>query len=176
MIPKGVANRSGGYRMPCDRGAVTVGNEVPIWRSQNPGTTTASATCHPKPTCSCSFAADTSVRLCSSVCSRDVMDRDSGERWRETPRLPAQSRCRTTWTAGTIVDDGLLTHNPEVAGSNPAPATSLRSSRPFPDRERAFGVPGSVVKRVPRTGFARSGSETGWHGMRQPGRGGRCRR
>ena len=23
--------------MPCDRGAVTVGNEVPIWRSRNPG-------------------------------------------------------------------------------------------------------------------------------------------
>jgi hypothetical protein len=27
---------SGGYRVPCDRGAVTVGNQVPIWRSRNP--------------------------------------------------------------------------------------------------------------------------------------------
>jgi hypothetical protein len=27
------------------------------------------------------------------------------------------------WTPGIVVDDGPLTHNPEVAGSNPAPAT-----------------------------------------------------
>jgi hypothetical protein len=51
------------------------------------------------------------------------MDRKSGARWRETPRLPAQSRCRTPWTRGTVLDNGRLTHNPEVAGSNPAPAT-----------------------------------------------------
>jgi hypothetical protein len=35
---------------------------------------------------------------CSSVCSRDVVDRESGARRRETPRLPAQSRCWTIWT------------------------------------------------------------------------------
>jgi hypothetical protein len=51
------------------------------------------------------------------------MDKDSGARRRETPRLPAQSGCQTTWTSGTVVDDGRLTHNPEVEGSNPSPAT-----------------------------------------------------
>ena len=35
--------------------------------------------------------------------------------------------------AGPVASD-----NPEVAGSNPAPATSFRRSRPFPSRERAF--------------------------------------
>ena len=39
-------------------------------------------------------------------------------------------------------------HNPEVAGSNPAPATNFRSSRPFPIRERAFGVTGHVTRYV----------------------------
>ena len=31
-----------------------------------------------------------------------------------------------TWTPGTIVDGGRLTHNPEVEGSNPSPATKAR--------------------------------------------------
>jgi hypothetical protein len=51
-------------------------------------------------------------------------------------------RGRTGW------DGDRLAHNPEVAGSNPAPATSFRSSRPFPSRERASCVPGTVVKGV----------------------------
>ena len=41
-----------------------------------------------------------------------------------------------------------MSHNPEVAGSNPAPATSFRSSGPFFRQERAFCVPGTVAKRV----------------------------
>jgi hypothetical protein len=114
----------------------------------------ASAACRLKSACSCSFAAgDTFPHPCSSVCSRDAMDRGSGARRRETPRLPVQDGCRTTWTSGTSVDDGRLTHNPEVAGSNPAPATSFRRSRPFPSRERAFCVPGAVVKLVAATGL-----------------------
>jgi hypothetical protein len=78
---------------------------------------------------------------------------ESGPRRRETPRLPAQSRRWTSWTGWAFVDAGRLTHNPEVAGSNPAPATSFRRSRPFPTRKRAFCVPGAVAKRVAATGF-----------------------
>jgi hypothetical protein len=66
------------------------------------------------------------------------MDQGSGARRQETPRLPVQDGCRTTWTSGTVVDDGRLTHNPEVEGSNPSPATNFRRSRPFPSGERAF--------------------------------------
>jgi hypothetical protein len=64
------------------------------------------------------------------------MDRGSGARRRETPRLPVQDGSGTRWTSGTVVDDGRLTHNPEVAGSNPAPATKARG--PFSNREMAF--------------------------------------
>ena len=56
------------------------------------------------------------------------MDQGSGARRRETPRLPVQSRCWTTWTGWAFVDAGRLTHNPEVAGSNPAPATRQNGS------------------------------------------------
>ena len=49
------------------------------------------------------------------------------------------------------MDEGRLSHNPEVAGSNPAPATSFRRSGPFPGRERAFCVSGTVVRRVAAT-------------------------
>jgi hypothetical protein len=76
------------------------------------------------------------------------MDRGSGERRRETSRLPMQDGSGTRWTHGTVVDDSRLTHNPEVAGSNPAPATSFRRSRPFPSRERAFCVSSTVARRV----------------------------
>jgi len=98
----------------------------------------ASATCPLKPACACSFAADTFARPCSSVCSRDAMDRGSGARRRETPRLPVQDGCRTRWTSGTVVDAGRLTHNPEVAGSNPAPATKSAGQSPLPIMEEGF--------------------------------------
>ena len=106
---------------------------------------------------------------CSSVCSRDAVDRGSGARRGETRRLPVQSRCWTIWTGWAFVDAGRLTHNPEVAGSNPAPATSFRRSRPFPSREGAFCARGAVAKGVaataPRTAWQRDGltrDETAW--------------
>src|SRR5437762_11604052 len=64
-----------------------------------------------------------------------------------------QSGCWTTWASGTVVDDGRLAHNPEVAGSNPAPATNFRRSKPFPIRKRVFCVPGTVVKPVVGAGL-----------------------
>jgi hypothetical protein len=72
----------------------------------------------------------------------------------------------TRWTHGTVVDAGRLTHNPEVAGSNPAPATSFRRSRPFPSRERAFLRFGCCSKtcsgsRAPRGLAARRGRRRG---------------
>ena len=44
-----------------------------------------------------------------------------------------------------------MAHNPEVAGSNPAPATNFRRSRPFPGRERAFAFSDAVAKHVAAT-------------------------
>jgi len=35
--------RSGGYRLSYDRGAVTVGNEAPVWPSSAPRTATTSS-------------------------------------------------------------------------------------------------------------------------------------
>ena len=148
-----VNSPDGGYRVPCDRRAVTVGNEAMVGRSPNLALRLASATCPLKPACSCSFAADTFARPCSSVCSRDAMDQGSGARRRETPRLPVQDGCWTRWTSGAFVDAGRLTHNPEVAGSNPAPATNFRRSRPFPIGERAFCVTGNVTKGACRCGM-----------------------
>jgi hypothetical protein len=93
------------------------------------------------------------------------MHRGSGARRRETPRLPVQGGCRTTWTSGTSVDDGRLTHNPEVAGSNPAPATSFRRSRPFPSEERAFCASGAVARRVAATGLRAAWRRDGGDGV-----------
>jgi hypothetical protein len=58
-----------------------------------------------------------------------------------------------------------MAHNPEVAGSNPAPATSFRRSRPFPSRERAFCVSGTVVKRVVATALRAARQRDGGDGM-----------
>src|SRR5690242_7375677 len=99
-----------------------------VGRSPNLALRLASATRPLKPARSCSFAADTFARPCSSVCSTDAMDHGSGARRRETPRLPVQDGCWTRWTSGAFVDVGRLTHNPEVAGSNPAPATRQNGS------------------------------------------------
>ena len=102
---------------------------------------------------------------CSSVCSRDAVDRGSGARRGETRRLPVQSRCWTIWTGWAFVDAGRLTHNPEVAGSNPAPATSFRRSRPFPSRERVFCVSGAVARRVAATGLRAAWRRDGGDGV-----------
>ena len=81
------------------------------------------------------------------------MDQGSDARRRETPRLAVQHGCRTTWTPGTVVDAGRLTHNPEVAGSNPAPATNFRRSRPFSCQEEGLWRFGRVAKPVAATRF-----------------------
>jgi hypothetical protein len=149
-----------------------------VGRSPNLALRLASATCPLKPACSCSFAADTFARPCSSVCSRDAMDQGSGARRRETPRLPVQDGCWTRWTSGAFVDAGRLTHNPEVAGSNPAPATNFRRSRLFSYQEEGLWRFRRVAKHVAATRFRaawrRDGGDRG-HEMRQRGRGGRCR-
>ena len=145
------ATPNGGYRVPCDRRAVTVGNEAMVGHSPKLALRLASATCPLKPACSCSFAADTFARPCSSVCSRDAMDQGSGARRRETPRLPVQDGCWTRWTSGAFVDVGRLTHNPEVAGSNPAPATNFRRSRPFSYQEEGLWHSRRVAKYVAAT-------------------------
>ena len=75
---------------------------------------------------------------CSNACSRDAVDRRRDQGRGETLRPIEQGTRWTTWTRRVCVDGDRLTHNPEVAGSNPAPATSFRRSRPFPSRERAL--------------------------------------
>ena len=88
---------------------------------------------------------------CSNACSRDAVDRRRDQGRGETLRPIEQGTRWTTWTRRVCVDGDRLTHNPEVAGSNPAPATSFRRSGPFPSRERAFCVPGAVVINVVAT-------------------------
>ena len=62
-----------------------------------------------------------------------------------------------------------MAHNPEVAGSNPAPATSFRRSRPFPITERAFCVPGTVVRLVVAAGFRAAWRRDGGDGVTRDG-------
>jgi hypothetical protein len=74
--------------------------------------------------------------VCSSACSKDAADKQRHLRRSETPRRMGQ---RTRWTTCTLrpsVDEGRFTHNPEVEGSNPSPATKARG--PFLNREGAF--------------------------------------
>ena len=58
-----------------------------------------------------------------------------------------------------------MAHNPEVAGSNPAPATSFRRLRPFPSEERAFCVSGAVARRVAATGLRAAWRRDGGDGV-----------
>jgi hypothetical protein len=44
----------------------------------------------------------------------------------------------TPWNAGDMGDARRSAHNPEVAGSNPAPATNFAGQRPFPILGEAF--------------------------------------
>ena len=60
---------------------------------------------------------------CSSACSRDAGDRRRHPRRGETPWRTEQRTRWITWMSRPSVDVGRFTHNPEVAGSNPAPAT-----------------------------------------------------
>ena len=59
----------------------------------------------------------------SSACSKDAVDRRHHLRRGETPWGMEQGTRWNTWTRRVCVDGDRLTHNPEVAGSNPAPAT-----------------------------------------------------
>ena len=68
-------------------------------------------------------------------------------------------------TARDARDARRMAHNPEVAGSNPAPATSFRRSRPFPSRERAFCVSGTVAKRVAETRLPAAPQRDGGDGV-----------
>src|SRR6516165_10663611 len=58
-----------------------------------------------------------------------------------------------------------MAHNPEVAGSNPAPATSFRRPGPFPSRERASCVSAAVVKRVVASGLRAAWRRDGGDGV-----------
>ena len=88
---------------------------------------------------------------------------------RMTPSGLPGNVCRghTGWraTGDTHCDSARLAHNPEVAGSNPAPATSFRRSRPFPSRERAFCVSGTVVKHVAATALRAARQRDGGDGV-----------
>jgi hypothetical protein len=75
----------------------------------------------------------------------------------------------TRQNAGDRGDARRSAHNPEVAGSNPAPATNFRRSGPFPGREGAFCVTGNVTKGGAGTVCRGLTSETGWHAARQRG-------
>ena len=63
------------------------------------------------------------------------------------------------------MDGDRFTHNPEVGGSNPPPATSFRSSRPFPIRERAFCASRTVVKGVVGAGLRAAWQRDGGDGV-----------
>jgi hypothetical protein len=114
---------------------------------------------------------------CSNACSRDSVDmrRDPGRG--ETPRGGEQRTRWTTWTRRVSVDGDRFSHNPEVEGSNPSPATSFRRSSPFSYQGEGLLRAGRCSKTCSSNSVAwrlvaRRG-ETGRHGMRQPGRGGR---
>ena len=65
------------------------------------------------------------VTRCSSTCSRDARDSQRDPRRGETPRRGDQCGRSTTKTPRVSADKGRFTHNPEVAGSNPAPVLYL---------------------------------------------------
>jgi len=63
---------------------------------------------------------------------------------------------RSTWRPETARNGGdarRSAHNPEVAGSNPAPATNFRRSRPFSYQEEGLWRFRRVAKRVAATRF-----------------------
>ena len=65
------------------------------------------------------------------------MDRQRESRRGETLRRIEQGTRWATWTRRACVDGDRLTHNPEVAGSNPALATKRAGQRPLPVPEGA---------------------------------------
>jgi hypothetical protein len=81
------------------------------------------------------------------------VDRRRVRRRSETLRRLAQRTRWTIWTRRVSVDRDRFTHNPEVAGSNPAPATNFRRSRPFPGRGEGLCVSDAVVSPVVKAGL-----------------------
>ena len=126
-------NDAGGSRASHDRRAVTVGNEAPIWHSPNPAPrrhrrrAVVSRPAHARPRLA------TRLLTCVAACVAETPW--TGERCETAGDIaaPRAGWFRTRWTHGTVVDDGRLAHNPEVAGSNPAPAT--KAERPLPIRK-----------------------------------------
>ena len=84
---------------------------------------------------------------------RDSLRRGRRSRRSEMGSVRPPRSPRPPETARDARDQCRMAHNPEVEGSNPSPATSFRRSGPFPGRERAFCVPGTVVKRVVGAGL-----------------------
>jgi hypothetical protein len=78
-----------------------------------------------------------------------------------TPAEASRGMC----DGGTGWDGDRLAHNPEVEGSNPAPATSFRRSRPFSSRERAFCVSDVVLSRVAKTRLRAAWQRDGGDGV-----------
>src|SRR6185369_2472837 len=64
------------------------------------------------------------------------------------------------------VNGGRFTHNPEVEGSNPSPATKLAGQRPLPIMEGAFCV--CRVHRIVHEA-SEEGRRGGWAVSRTPG-------
>jgi hypothetical protein len=103
------------------------------------------------------------------------------ETWRDAPKrgrhggltrtLADRSArsARSPETARDVRAARRMAHNPEVVGSNPAPTTSFRRSRPFPFEERAFCVTGNVTKGGAGAVCRGLSGETGWHAARQRG-------
>jgi len=80
------------------------------------------------------------------------MDRQRRLRRGETSWRMEQRTRWTTWTLQPSVDGGRFTHNPEVAGSNPAPATNFRRSRPFSYQGEGLLRAGHCSKTCSTTG------------------------
>ena len=77
--------------------------------------------------------------ICARICARDVTGRsETGGRRGGLTRTLADRSVRSARSLETARDDRdrrRMAHNPEVAGSNPAPATKARG--PFSNRGRA---------------------------------------
>ena len=99
----------------------------------------------------------------------DLLTRPRGTRETKRDTNDAQQGLllvsETLWDAGDGGDARRSAHNPEVAGSNPAPATSFRSSRPFPITERAFCASRNVVKGVVGAGLRAAWQRDGRDGV-----------
>ncbi len=91
-------------------------------------------------------------------------DGGDGARHRRRPARPSSGQ-RDVPGRRRRGDARRMSDNPEVTGSNPAPATSFRRSRPFPGEERAFCVSRTVARRVAATGLRAAWRRDGGDGV-----------